>query len=222
MELTRIGRRRKRFGSAEGNGLRDARRRVAEAAAAGISAEEAAHATGYAVKTVTRWLAKKGEARVVPVERARDNLHKVGERRRQADVSERRIAARARGLVRKAMEVGIEATEFAEVTGYMVNTITKWFSSVRQSMEQAQRQRELASVRRGKRNRPPQHLSPAEYDQWLVQEDRRRRLVLRSHGLGRRLNLGLEGGWLEVPASPSRYKKSLRGKAARGRKRSSR
>lgn len=223
VELMRIDRRRKRFRSAEENGLREARKRVAEAVAAGVSAEEAALAAGYALKTVLRWLAKKkGGVRAVSIERAWDQLRRVDERRRHAAVTERKISARARGLVRRAMEVGIVATEFAETTGYTLKTVTKWFASVRHSLEQAQRQREITSVRRGKANRPPQHLSPVEYDRWLVQAERERRRVHRRHGVGTRRNLGAEGGWLEVPAASPQRKKSLRGKAARRRKRARR
>ncbi|MFC8583031.1 hypothetical protein ACFUGD_00385 [Streptomyces sp. NPDC057217] len=53
--------------------------------------------------------------------------------------------------------------------------------------EQAQRQRELIAIRRGKGSRPPQHLTEAEYDQWLVEADYKRRKVLRRYGLGRQL-----------------------------------
>lgn len=230
--LARIDRRRKRFRSAEETGLREARRRIAEAAAAGISAEEASDATGYALKTVTRWLAKqkRREVRTVPLEKAWEQLARIGERRQRAAVTERRISAAARALVRKAMEVGIAADEFTRTTGYTSKTVAGWFESVRHSLEQSRRQREIASTRQGKGNRPPQHLSPVEYDQWLVQEERRRRHVLRSHGLRsrrklgtERRNLGAEGGGLEASASHHPFvKKSLSARGKRGRKRTGR
>lgn len=219
--LTRIGRRRKRFRSAEENSLREARSCIAEAVAAGVSPEEAAEATGYALKTVMRWVAKrKAGIRVISSEKAWEQLKQVRERRQHTATVEGRVSAAARGLVRKAMEVGIAAEEFAGTTGYTSRTVTRWFASVRHSLEQARRQREIVSSRRGRGSRPPQHLSPVEYDQWLVQEERRRRRVLRTHGLGARRNLGAEGGWLEVSASSARYaKQSWKGKAKRSQKR---
>ncbi|GHC37970.1 hypothetical protein GCM10010348_76580 [Streptomyces anthocyanicus] len=184
VHMTRICRRRQRFQTADQHALHDVRRRIAEAVAAGISAEEAAAVTGYKFQTVARWLVKRRSAvRAVPVERAREHLDRIRERRRRTAQEELKISARARALVRRAMEVGIEVEEFAEVTGYSLKTVNRWFDGVRRSLERAQRQREIASARRGKRRRPPQHLSPAERDRWLAEAERRRKWVLQRHGL---------------------------------------
>lgn len=85
----------------------------------------------------------------------------IGAWRGRTSQEELRISRRARALVRRAMDVGIEAEEFAEMTGYSLNTVKRWFALFRRALEQAQRQRELAAARRGRRRRPPQHLSPA-------------------------------------------------------------
>lgn len=219
VHMTRINRRRQRFQSAEQRALVDVRRRVAEAVAAGVSAEEAADVTGYKLETVARWLRKRrGGVRAVPVERAREQLDGIRERRRRAARDELKISARARALVRRAMEVGVEADEFAEMTGYSLRTVERWFASIRRSLEQAQRQRELASARRGRRRRPPQHLSPAERARWLAEAERRRRWALQRYGLrsGRRRR----GDQLKAPAAPARrLKKPSSGGAKQHRKR---
>lgn len=221
VHMTRINRRCQRFRSADQHALRNVRRRVAEAVAAGVSTEEAAAVTGYKLQTVARWLAKRrNPVRAVSIERAREQLDRIQERRRRTAREELKIAARARGLVRRAMEVGIEVEEFAEITGYSVKTVTRWFASVRRSLEQAQRQREVASARRGRRRRPPQHLTPAERDRWLAEADRRRMWVLKRHGLRSGRKRGAKGGQREMPAtSARRLKKPSIGGANQRRKR---
>jgi hypothetical protein len=217
--LARIGRRRRRFRSAEEKNLREVRKRVAEAVESGISAEEAAAAVGYKLMTVTRWLAKakrKGKVRALPKEKARERLDRIRARRRRTSQAELKVSAMARATVRKAMEAGIAAQEFADTTGYTLKIVTKWFVSVRRSLEQAQRQREIVSVRHGKRNRPPQHLSLVEYDQWLVQEDRRRKTVLRRHGLSPRRRK--PGGRQRKDPAPRIPKKPRKRPTKRGRK----
>ncbi len=184
VHLIRISRRRKRLQSAGAKNLRDVRKRIAEAVAAGISLEKTAATSGYKLETVTRWLNKqKKGARVVPVEAAQRRLELIDQQRRRVIQRDLEISARAKALVRKAMAAGIAVDEFALLTGYTKPRVTKWFASVRRSLEQAQRQRELIAIRRGKGSRPPQHLSEAEYDQWLVAADYKRRKVLRRYGL---------------------------------------
>lgn len=208
--LARIKRRRTRFRYADEKHLRDVRKRVVEAVAAGISTEQASASTGYSLTSVTRWLAKaRGEVRIVPVEQAQDRLDRIRERRERSALEESRISVRARSVVRKAMEVGLGAQEFSDRTGYTLPIVKRWFASVRRSIEQAWRQRELASVRRGKRNRPPQHLSEVEYDQWLVREALRRRTVLRRYGL--RANRASQGKAVAAMYSSLR-RHGLRGK----------
>lgn len=219
VHMTRINRRRRRFQNAEQHALLDVRRRVAEAVAAGVSAEEAAAVTGYKLETVARWLRKRRSGvRAVPIERAREQLDRIRERRRRTARDELKISARARALIRRAMVVGIEAEEFAEMTGYSLKTVERWFASARRMLEQAQRQRELASVRRGRRRRPPQHLSPAERERWLVEAERRRKWALQMHGLRSDRRRGAGGGQLEAPARRLR-KPSIGGTKQRRKRR---
>lgn len=192
VHLVRISRRRKRLKLAGVNNLRDVRKRIAEAVAAGISLEMSAAMTGYKLETVMRWLNKqKKRPRVVPVETAQCRLELIDQQRRRTVQRDLEISARAKALVRKAMAAGIAIDEFALLTGYTKPRVSKWFASVRRSLEQAQRQRELIAIQRGKGSRPPQHLSETEYDRWLVEADYKRRKVLRRYGLwpqGRRPN----------------------------------
>ncbi|MEW2071667.1 hypothetical protein [Streptomyces sp. NPDC007346] len=181
--LVRINRRRSRFRCAEQRYLQEVRRHVVEAVTSGINVEEAAAAAGYTPKTVARWVAKRRvEVRGLPVERAQERLVRIGERRRRMSLTELKISARARSSVRRAMEVGLSAREFADITGYTAKTVDRWFESALQALEQAARQREVAQARRGKRRRPPQHLSPAERAEWLAQRERRRTAVMQKNG----------------------------------------
>ncbi|MGW5071443.1 helix-turn-helix domain-containing protein, partial [Streptomyces cyaneofuscatus] len=180
--LVRINRRRSRFRCAEQRYLQEVRRHVVEAVTSGINVEEAAAAAGYTPKTVARWVAKRRvEVRGLPVERAQERLVRIGERRRRMSLTELKISARARSSVRRAMEVGLSAREFADITGYTAKTVDRWFESALQALEQAAQQREVAQARRGKRRRPPQHLSLAERAEWLAQRERRRTAVRRSY-----------------------------------------
>ncbi|MER5871967.1 hypothetical protein [Streptomyces sp. NPDC002044] len=182
--LTRINRRRKRLRSADENYLREVRTRVVEAVSAGVDLKDVAEASGYQLTTVSKWVAKHRVAvREVELETARERLNKILERRRRMAAAELRISSKARSVIRRAMGVGLPAEAFADLTDYELPTVRRWFASVRRSLEHTQRRREIASVRRGKSNRPPQHLSPVEYDQWLVLEELRRRNVLQKHGL---------------------------------------
>ncbi|MEU1777745.1 hypothetical protein ABZ501_32700 [Streptomyces sp. NPDC019922] len=181
--LVRINRRRNRFRCAEQRYLQEVRRHVVEAVVSGIGVEEVATAAGYTPKTVARWVAKRSsEARGLPVERAQERLARIRDRRRRMSQTELRISARARSSVRRAMEVGVSAREFSEITGYTSKTVERWFESARQALEQAARQREVAQARRGKRRRPPQHLSPDERAEWLAQRERRRAAVMQKNG----------------------------------------
>ncbi|MFC8795637.1 hypothetical protein [Streptomyces cinereoruber] len=144
--------------------------------------------TGYKLETVERWLSKrKARTRDVSADEAKRRLELVNQRRRHVIRRDLIISKQAQGLVRKAMGSGIRAEEFASLSGYTEPRVNKWFASVRRTLEQAQRQRELIAIRRGKGSRPPQHLTEAEYDQWLVEADYKRRKVLRRYGLGRQL-----------------------------------
>lgn len=204
VHLTRIYRRRERFRSAQYKGLQEARKRVVEAVLAGVSHKDASMTTGYSEKTVTRWLSKgRSHAREVPLQKALAQLDRVRASRIHAVSVESRTSATARGLVRRAMEAGVGAEEFAIKTGYTAKTVDRWFASVRHVLEQSQRQREIMSVRQGKRSRPPQYLSPVEYDQWLAQEERRRRRVFRKHNLQARRRLNARRTSSAALASPA-------------------
>lgn len=224
VSMARINLRLKRFRSVEENNLREVRKHVVEGVTVGVSIEEAAAVAGYSPKTVARWL-RKGKRigpRPVSIEKAREQLDRMGVRRRRTAVEELRISSRARALVRKAMEVAIAPEEFAATTGYTSQTVTRWFASVRHSLEQSQRQGEIASVRKSRKNRPPQDLSPVQYDQWLVQEERRRRQVLHKHGLRPKRYRNAKNGRVEVPDLPklrSRKKSSSGGRIRRTRSR---
>ncbi|MCY0963360.1 hypothetical protein [Streptomyces sp. H27-H5] len=190
--LTRIQRRRKRFRAADEKHLREVRKRVLEAVWAGIGHEDVAKSSGYALKTVSKWVARcRVAVQEVEIDTARERLSIIHARRNRMAAEELRISTKARSVIRKAMGVGIPATEFAEITGYELSTVERWFASTRRVLLQAHRRWEIASVRRGKANRPPQELSPVEYDQWLVQDDQRRKSMLRKYGLQprRRRNL---------------------------------
>lgn len=182
--LTRIERHRKRFQSASQRHMGEVRVRVVEAVLAGISREEAAAAAGYQLAAVSKWVAKhRKPVREVDAATARYRLDKIRERQRYMAETELRIAKKARLLVRKAITVEVSAEEFAGLTEYNLPTVERWFASVRKRLEQARRRRDLASVRRGKANRPPQHLSPAEYERWLLLEKQRRNAILQRYGL---------------------------------------
>ncbi|MFF0561924.1 hypothetical protein [Streptomyces sp. NPDC004266] len=188
MHLIRIARRRERLRSTDSKHLLEVRKRVAEAVKAGISLEEAAKTTGYKLETITRWLSKqKDQARDVPTDKAKHRLELINQRRHRVTRRDLAISKQAQALVRKAMGAGIQADEFASLSGYTESRVTKWFASVRRALQQAQRQRELIATRRGKGSRPPQHLTEAEYDQWLVEADHKRRKVLRRYGLSQQL-----------------------------------
>lgn len=181
--LVRINRRRSRFRCAEQRYLQEVRRHVVDAVTSGINVEEVAAAAGYTPKTVARWVAKRpGEARGTSIERAQERLARIRDRRRRMSQTELKISARARSSVRRAMKVGLSAREFSDITGYTTKTVDRWFESSRQALEQAARQREVAQARRGKRRRPPQHLSPAEHAEWLAQRERRRTAVMQKNG----------------------------------------
>ncbi|MEU3670925.1 hypothetical protein [Streptomyces virginiae] len=182
--LTRIERRRKRFQATSQNQLREVRTRVVEAVAAGLAHEEAAAAAGYQLATVSKWVAKrKTPVRAVDLETARCRLDKIRERQRSMAAAELRIANKARLVLRRAIAVEFTAEEFAGLTNYELTTVERWFASVRKRLEQSQRRRELASVRQGKANRPPQELSPVEYERWLAREKQRRIAVLQRYGM---------------------------------------
>lgn len=182
--LIRLHRRRKRFREADQKHLREVRKRVAEAVSAGISPEEVAKICGYTPKTITKWLARRrATVQKVEIEVARERLSSIRARRSQLKAEEMLISARARSVIRKAMRVQLDAPEFVELTGYEMATVERWFASTRRVLSQAHRRREIASVRRGKANRPPQELSPVEYDQWLVEQDMRRKTLFRKYDL---------------------------------------
>ncbi|MFF4013311.1 hypothetical protein [Streptomyces sp. NPDC001717] len=182
--LTRVHRRRKRFRAADEKHLHEVRKRVVEAVSAGISPEEVAKTSGYTLKAVSKWTARyRSTVQKVEIETARERLGTIQARRTRMAAEELMISAKARSVIRKAMGVGIPATEFAELTDYEISTVERWFASTRRVLLQAVRRWEIASVRRGKANRPPQELSPVEYDQWLVQDDQRRKAMLRKYGL---------------------------------------
>ncbi|MFD4833286.1 hypothetical protein ACFWPV_26040 [Streptomyces uncialis] len=184
VNLTRIARRRKRFQVTSQNQLRQVRTRVLEAVAAGLGFEEAAAAAGYQSTTVSRWVAKhRTPVREVDLATARHRLDKIRERQRSMAAAELRIARRAKLLVRRAIAVEFTAEEFASITNYNRKAVERWFTAVRNRLEQNRRRRELASVRRGKANRPPQELSPAEYERWLAREQQRRKAVLQRYGM---------------------------------------
>ncbi|MEU2476026.1 hypothetical protein ABZ601_33825 [Streptomyces sp. NPDC012842] len=181
--LVRINRRRNRFRCAEQRYLQEVRRHVVDAVVSGIGVEEAATAAGYTPKTVARWVAKRSSgARGLPIEKAQERLARVRDRRRRMSQTELKISARARSSVRRAMDVGLSPQEFSDITGYTSRTVDRWFESSRQALEQAARQREVAQARRGKRRRPPQHLSPDEHAEWLAQRERRRAAVMHKNG----------------------------------------
>ncbi|GGS83798.1 hypothetical protein GCM10010253_67710 [Streptomyces badius] len=116
------------------------------------------------------------------MERAQERLVQIGERRRRMSQTELKISAKARSSVRRAMQVGLSAREFSDITGYTTKTVDRWFESALHALEQAARQREVAQARRGKRRRPPQHLSPAQRAEWLAQRERRRSAVMQKNG----------------------------------------
>ncbi|MEU8844019.1 hypothetical protein AB0D97_33730 [Streptomyces roseus] len=183
--LTRIKRRRKRLQAAHQNHLREVvRPRVVEAIAAGIPQEEAAAAAGYQPATVSKWVAKRRtQVRVVDLETARGRLDQIRERKHSLSIAELRISSKARLVVRRAIIVELSPEEFASLTTYELPTVERWFASVRKRLEQDRRRRELAAVRQGKANRPPQELSSAEYKQWLVLEKQRREATLQRYGM---------------------------------------
>lgn len=182
--LMRIKRRRQRFESSQRNLLGDARRYVVEAVAADVAVEEVALLVGYGSETVSRWAAKhRSLARGVSEEVARRQLDRIHRRRQRSKAEASKTADKARSVVRTAVEMGITAEVFADLTGYNLETVDRWYASASKALEQVRRQRELASIRRTKRNRPPQHLSPEEAKQWLLEEYKRRFEVLRGHGL---------------------------------------
>ncbi|MFB7183567.1 hypothetical protein ACFCYI_38395 [Streptomyces sp. NPDC056257] len=182
--LTRIERRRKRFQATSQNQLREVRTRVVEAVAAGLAHEEAAAAAGYQPATVSKWVAKHRTAvRPVDLATARHRLDKIRQRQRSMAAAELRISRKAKLVVRRAIAVEFTAEEFAGITTYNLEAVERWFTAVRNRLEQTRRRRELASVRRGKANRPPQELSPAEYARWLARETQRRRAVLQRYGM---------------------------------------
>ncbi|MGW7434078.1 hypothetical protein ACWGIN_31675 [Streptomyces sp. NPDC054861] len=182
--LLRIKRRRQRFESVQSKLLVEARRYVVEAVAAGVPVEEVAPLVGYKAETVARWAAKnRSPVRSIPCDAARSQLDHVRHRRQRVTAEESRIAGKTRSIVRKSVEMGINAEEFTDLTGYTPKTVTRWYAAANKSLEQTRRQRELASIRRSKRNRPPQHLSPRAAQQWLEREQERRLRVLEAHGL---------------------------------------
>ncbi|GLX19860.1 hypothetical protein [Streptomyces lavendulae] len=183
--LTRIERRRKRLQAATQNYMREVvRPRLVEAVAAGIPPEEVAAATGYRPNAVSKWVDKHRTAvREVDLETARGRLDQIREKKRSTSAAELRISSKAKLVVRRAIAAELSPEEFASLTTYQLTTVEGWFASVRKRLEQARRRRELASVRQGKANRPPQELSPAEYEQWLVLEKQRRNAVLERYGM---------------------------------------
>ncbi|MDA5283669.1 hypothetical protein [Streptomyces sp. Isolate_45] len=182
--LIRLHRRRKRFRKADQKHLCTVRQRVAEAVSAGIGPEEVAKICGYAPKTIDKWLAKhRDPVQEVEIDAARERLSGLRAQRSKLKAEEMLISARARSVIRKAMRAQLDAPEFVELTGYQRATVERWFASTRRVLSQAHRRREIASVRRGKANRPPQELSPVEYDQWLVEQDMRRKTLFRKYEL---------------------------------------
>lgn len=219
VHLLRISRRRKRFRAAVERNLRETRQRIVEAVAAGFSVEDVATRTGYGVRTVQKWLAKGASVvRPISAEKAWERIERIHLQRHHTARLELKISARARGLVRKAVQVGITAEEFAGETGFTLKTTEKWFAAAHQSLEQAQRQREVAAVRRGKRNRPPQHLSLAERARWLVNEAERRKATLAKHGFSPESSSG-SGTGQAVPTTPRLPRGARRSYVRRGGKR---
>ncbi|MGW3952493.1 hypothetical protein ACWEKM_16560 [Streptomyces sp. NPDC004752] len=153
-EIDEIFRRRLTVKEAGKRHLAAARRIVALASVAGIEPLEAAELTGYALRTCTKWAARRGraevsveQARAMPCEQVRLRLRQVGVARQRQTEREQELAQFTAAVAATARRREMSPVEFAAATGYTVHVVESWYETARKVAHQAARNSKLTEFR---------------------------------------------------------------------------
>lgn len=136
--------------------LQAAREAVAVALLSGIRPDEAIELTGYSSRTIEGWVKRARRAHVasLTLDGARSALRAIKQTRHRLAEADRALARQAEQAAGLAWQRGVEPEDVAEVSGYTLGTVERWYATADRIVRQAARQARVEQVRSGLRMTP--------------------------------------------------------------------